>query len=70
MNKKTWLVVYTAPGKPNIVCGPFVNNLEAMTFVHDEFSHTGTSLHNTLESALADNSKWEFVGSTVTGMSA
>jgi hypothetical protein len=32
-----------------------------MTFVHDEFSYTGTSLHNTLESAMADDSKWDFV---------
>jgi hypothetical protein len=61
MNEKTWLVVHTAPGKPNIVCGPFVDSLEAMTFVHDEFSYTGTSLHNTLESAMADDSKWDFV---------
>jgi hypothetical protein len=57
-----WLVVYNhLPGRPNIVCGPFADGVEALTFVSPECNHTATALHDSLESALADNTNIAFV---------
>lgn len=61
MNKKYWMVVHTPVGQKNIVCGPFEDAFTAMLFISEDFNYSTTSVHETLESALEDDSKMEFV---------
>lgn len=61
MNKHYWMVVHTPVGQKNIVCGPFEDPFNAMLFISDDFNYSTTSVHETLESALEDDSKMEFV---------
>lgn len=61
MNKHYWVVIHTPVNKKNIVCGPFENGLDAIALISEDFNYSTTSVHETLEDALANDSKMEFV---------
>jgi hypothetical protein len=61
MNKNYWMVVHTPADQKNIVCGPFNDPFTAMLFISEDFNYSTTSVHDTLESAINDHSKMEFV---------
>jgi hypothetical protein len=59
MNKTYWIVIYTSTDKKNLVCGPFGTIVEAIGLHFEHlFDCTATSIHDSLESALNDDSKF------------